>query len=263
MLWTLHNRASEARKQHGVLGDPKCLEIYAALEYDYERSFGPAGPSHAVRSKLFDQRIVRFFDEHPDGVAVQLGEGLETQRYRIELPQAATWISVDVPEAIAIREQFIAPGERHLHIPVSALDPAWIERVPPGRPVLITAQGLFMYFEPEPLAELLRAISLALPGADLSFDHIPEWFSKKSTSEKGLQKTEHYRLPPMPWGVAPSAVPDVLRSWGLDFDAAAGAPFPFLGDRGPGRMLHAGLRRLPGLKEQLFAITHVRGLRLA
>ena len=40
MLWTLHNRTSEARRSDGIIDDPNCLRIYDAL--DYERSFGKA-----------------------------------------------------------------------------------------------------------------------------------------------------------------------------------------------------------------------------
>lgn len=56
MLWTLHNRASEAARPDGCLCDPKCLQIYRALDYDYVRHFGAADGSHGVRSQLFDER---------------------------------------------------------------------------------------------------------------------------------------------------------------------------------------------------------------
>ncbi|MEM8930523.1 MAG: class I SAM-dependent methyltransferase, partial [Acidobacteriota bacterium] len=54
MLWTLHNRAGEAMRPDGVLDDPKAIEIYRAVDYEYERNFGRAEPSHALRSKVFD-----------------------------------------------------------------------------------------------------------------------------------------------------------------------------------------------------------------
>lgn len=38
-LWTLYNRANEAARADGCLRDPKCLEIYHALSYDYARHF--------------------------------------------------------------------------------------------------------------------------------------------------------------------------------------------------------------------------------
>jgi O-methyltransferase involved in polyketide biosynthesis len=263
MLWTLHNRASEASKPNGLLRDPRCVEIYRAIDYDYERSFGPAGPSHAVRSAIFDRLIEEFLGRFPDAVIVNLGEGLETQRYRVEVPPTAMWLSVDVPEAIAVRERFIEPDEQHRHVAVSALDPGWIAEVPQDRPVFATAQGLFMYLEPEALAELLQTLAEQRTATHLAFDHIPEWFSERSLSEKGLQKTAHYRLPPMPWGVAPRRIPETLAGWGLAFQACEAIPFPFLGSRGPGRWLHGVLSRIPGMRDGMFAISRVAGLRLA
>lgn len=92
MLWTLHNRAREAARADGCITDPKCLEIYRAIDYDYQAHFGRADGSHGVRSMLFDRQISRFIKEHPDAVIVNLGEGLETQRYRIDSP-GTLWVS--------------------------------------------------------------------------------------------------------------------------------------------------------------------------
>ncbi len=39
MLWTLHNRAYEAMHPQAIIDDPKCIEIYQSLDYDYEKSF--------------------------------------------------------------------------------------------------------------------------------------------------------------------------------------------------------------------------------
>ncbi|MBB4268058.1 class I SAM-dependent methyltransferase [Roseospira visakhapatnamensis] len=210
MLWTLHNRASEAARPDGVVRDETALRIYRSLAYDYERSFGPADPSHGVRSAVFDAELRAFLAKHPDGVIVNLGEGLETQRFRVDGDQAL-WITVDVPDAIAIRERFITPDERHLHIAVSALDRVWFDAVPPDRAVFITAQGLLMYFEPEDVASLLRDMAARFPGAWFAFDHIPRWLSRKTL--KGYMKTPHYRTPRMPWGINIDEVRPTLQDW--------------------------------------------------
>lgn len=212
MLWTLHNRASEAARPDGCLEDPKCLEIYQALEYDYERNFGEPDGSHGVRSHIFDERIRAFLAEYPNATIINLGEGLETQRYRIDAPQAL-WVSVDVPEAIAIRERFIAPDDQHLHIGKSALDTTWFDEVPPHGPYFISAQGLFMYFKEAELAALVGALAMRFPGAILMFDYLNHALSLLSTSAYGWMKTSHYRTPPMPWGIDRSALKPTLSRW--------------------------------------------------
>lgn len=214
-LWPLHNRASEAARPDGCIRDPKCLEIYRALDYDYDRSFGPADASHGVRSQLFDQKIAEFLQQHPNGVIVNLGEGLETERFRFEEPEYAQslWLSVDLPEAIALRERFIQPDERHLHIPLSALDTVWFDAVPPNRPVFIAAQGLFMYFTEDDVGTLTKAMARRFPGALLMFDYLNTFLSRKTMSDKGWMKTKHYRTPPMPWGLDRDQLTPLFSRW--------------------------------------------------
>ena len=103
---------------------------------------------------------------------------METQRFRIAT-EKVLWLSIDLAEAIAIRERFIHPDAQHLHIGVSALDTAWFDVVPAGKPVFISAQGLFMYFTKEQVSTLVKAIADRLPGAWLMFDYIPCGLSKK------------------------------------------------------------------------------------
>ncbi|MEM1427380.1 MAG: class I SAM-dependent methyltransferase [Cyanobacteria bacterium P01_H01_bin.130] len=212
MLWTLHNRAGEAMRQDAILSDPRAVEIYQAIDYDYERNFGPSEPSHALRSLAFDQVIVDFLERYPDAVIVNLGEGLETQRFRIQAPDAR-WFSVDLPEAIATREKFIQPDDSHQHLALSALDRAWMAQVPKDKPVIITAQGLFMYFQGQEVRSLMEDIFKAFSPCWLVFDTIPQWLSNKTMSDEGWARTEHYTTPKMPWGINRNTIPKTLGGW--------------------------------------------------
>ncbi|KAA5604224.1 class I SAM-dependent methyltransferase [Roseospira marina] len=222
MLWTLHNRASEAARPDGVLRDEVALRIYRSLNYDFVRSFGPADASHGVRSAVFDSELTAFLAAHPDGVIVNLGEGLETQRFRVA-GDKALWITVDVPEAIAVRERFITPDAQHRHVPLSIMDRGWFDAVPTDRPVYITAQGLLMYFEPDDVAVLLGDMAKRFPGAWFAFDHIPRWFSEKTL--RGLMKTPHYRAPRMPWGINIDEIRPALEAWVPDLAEYRRLPF--------------------------------------
>ncbi len=224
MLWTLHNRASEAARPDGVLRDEMALSIYRSLDYDYARSFGKPNASHGVRSAVFDTEVRAFLDAHPRGVVVNLGEGLETQRFRVAGDEAL-WISVDLPEAMAMRERFITPDERHIHLPVSALDRAWFDAVPRDRPVYITAQGLLMYFKAEDVAALFRDMAARFPGAWFAFDHIPRWLSRKFG--RGYRLTKHYTTPPGPWGINIDDLEPTLRDWVPDLAEVRRLPFRF------------------------------------
>ena len=249
MLWTLHNRASEAMRSDGCIYDPHCLSIYQAIDYDYERSFGKADGSHGVRSQLFDKHIRKFINKYPDAVIVNLGEGLETQRFRMKAHETVLWLSIDVPEAIAMRDQFITPDEQLLHISKSVLDTSWFDDVPKDRPVFITAQGLFMYFSPEQLRPLLHAMAQRFSRAKLMFDYLNVFFSQKSISETGWMKTPHYRTPPMPWGIYRDKLEPTLSVWIGHHVTVHNVTFLF--PRGYKRWLIPFLERFPRISRHM------------
>jgi O-methyltransferase involved in polyketide biosynthesis len=209
MLWTLHNRASEARRAEGILSDPECLRIYESIDYDYERSFGKPDGVHAVRSKVFDDAIQPWLGEHPCGTVVELGAGLETQFLRCD-NGSVRWLCVDVPEAVAVRERFLPETDRCRNVACSALDLRWLDEVPPG-PVFVTAQGLIMYFDANRVGELVGAIFDRIREVELMFDTIPPWFAAKTM--KGYANTSHYTAPPMPWGIMRDHIGPTLRRW--------------------------------------------------
>lgn len=210
MLWTLHNRATEALRPDGWLQDAEAARIYQSIPYDYDRYFGRPDGSHATRSAMFDEALRPWLTAHPGGTVVELGCGLETQFQRCDDGQVR-WLGVDVPEAIAVRERYLPASERYRHLGVSALDPAWLDTVDQSRGVFITAQGLFMYFEEADVRRLVTLIAECLSEAQLMFDVIPKWYSRKTV--QGLWRTPHYKVPPMPWGLDRHEIAPLLRSW--------------------------------------------------
>jgi len=255
MLWTLHNRVSEAGREDGMLHDPEAVRIYRALDYDYEKNFGPADPTSAVRSAMFDAELRGFLDRHPNGVIVNLAEGLETQRFRVAGDEAL-WLSIDLPEAIAIRERFICPDDKHQHVALSALDRAWFDEVPEDRPVYITAQGLLMYLYEEQVRLLFQDLAKRFTGAWFMFDTIPRWLSRKA-GERGWKRTEHYTTPKMPWGINHHQIAPTLRAWVPAIDEVTELRwwrFP----RGMGRWLLPLAFATPILNHYFAVITRVR-----
>ena len=242
MLWTLHNRATEAMRDDAIIKDDKCIEIYHSIDYDYEKSFGKAEPSHAVRSLIFDKEIKAFLDEFPDGTIVNLGEGLETQRFRIK-EDHAFWISVDLPESIEIREQFIEPSQRHFHSPLSVLDRSWFDLVPKDKPVFITAQGLFMYLNEKEVKAIIEDMLNSFKEGFLMFDAIPHWLSNKTM--KGLKKTKDYTTPKMPWGINRNEI-DKIKEWSSNITVIEEKPYEF--PRGIQRWMFKTLLALPIIK---------------
>ena len=247
MLLTLHDRASEAARSDGVLRDETAVRIYKRIAFPFRERFGAPKAAHGVRAALFDERVRAFLAVNPSATIVSLGEGLETQRYRIASPECL-WISVDLPEAIDVREQFISPDARHRHIRCSALDLSWMESVPRDRPVFVVAQGLFMYLSEADVRGLLLEVERELPGSTLLFDVVPAWQSRATRSSRGWSPNRTYKLPPMPWGRNTDKLRGLLREWLPAARALRVVRFPDL-PRGPQRWAFRLMQLVPVLRQ--------------
>ena len=252
MLWTLHNRAAEARRPDGFLRDPDCLRIYDAITHDFARSFGKPDTSHPMRSRIFDDALRPWLAAHPGGTVVELAAGLETQLQRVD-DGRVQWLCVDVPEAIRVRERFLPASARCRHVEKSALDLSWLDEVDGGKGVFVTAQGLFMYFEEADVRRLFCAVVDRFAGVELMFDTIPRWISKKTL--QGFGKTKHYRAPPMPWGLGQTALEPLLKTWSPRVASVETQAYGFA--RGPGRLLVSLSNHVPFMRDIAPAIAHV------
>jgi len=130
---------------------------------------------------------------------VALGEGLETQFWRVD-NGSVNWVTVELPEILAVRADLLPQPERVRMLADSALDRAWLGEVDPSRGLLITAQGLLMYFQPDQVHGLIARCRERFPGAELVFDAIPRVLAERS--QKGQLKTQSgYQPPPWLWGI--------------------------------------------------------------
>ncbi|MFE6871311.1 class I SAM-dependent methyltransferase [Kitasatospora sp. NPDC057692] len=203
-LWTLWHRAVEARRPDTVLHDPKALDLVERIDFPFAERFGGnplVSQLQGLRARCFDREVADFLARHPRGTVVGLGEGLETQAWRIDNGRAR-WLAVDLPETAALRERLLPPDERHRILPVSATDPAWMDAVDPAaaaQGVLISAQGLLMYLRPAEVRALLAACAERFPGASFVCDTVPRWFSARAV--RGRLRDRHYQAPPMPFGM--------------------------------------------------------------
>ena len=199
LLWTLWHRAIESRRDDAVLDDPKALELVDEIDYPFAERFGEIGliaQWQALRAKRFDIEIRRFLAAHPDGTVVALGEGLETQFWRVDNGRVR-WLTVDVPETIEVRERLLSHGERQTVLAQSAFDETWMDAVDAANGVLITAQGLLMYFEYADVERLVAAMRRRFPGGTLIFDAVRGALAKRSREPRG----DGYQPPPWLWAI--------------------------------------------------------------
>ena len=203
LLWNLYFRATEARRPDAVLRDPRAVELIDSIDYPFQQRFGKANPvqaqAQALRALAFDRQVTQFLERHPDATVVALGEGLETQAWRIDNGQVR-WLTVELPETAKLRRSLLPDSPRHRILAGSALDDDWLEQVDPTHAVLISAQGLLMYFQPDDVHRLIERCGERFPGAVMLFDAMPRWFSQRTLAGK-MSNKRGYQPPPMPWGV--------------------------------------------------------------
>jgi O-methyltransferase involved in polyketide biosynthesis len=174
LLSNLARRAAAARAKRPLLDDPFAVEAVERLDYGCFTDVSPRGASwHALRVATSDGAVVRFLKRNPDGIVVALGEGLETQFWRVDNGRMR-WLTVDLPAVLDLRRRVLPEEPRQQSHAGSALDLDWGDELEPGAPVLVTAQGLLPYFEREQVHELIAAMAQRLPGSSFIFDVVPE-----------------------------------------------------------------------------------------
>lgn len=114
----------------------------------------------AVRSANIDRHIQDFLSRNPDGAIVQLGCGLETTFNRNDNGRTR-WYGVDLPEVIKYRKTLLPESHREKLLATDAFSKQWLRQVREevgDVPLLITASGLFYYFEQKQVLDLLRML---------------------------------------------------------------------------------------------------------
>ena len=114
----------------------------------------------ASRSANMDRYIRDFLRRKPDGVIAELGCGLETTFYRND-DGHTRWYAVDLPDVMEYRKMLLPEPERQTYFAGDAFSNDWIRQVRtdlPDAPILVTAGGLFHYFEEDKVISLFRML---------------------------------------------------------------------------------------------------------
>ncbi len=144
-----------------ILRDQKALELKKKLPNDLKGQNTQTQytlMAGAVRSANMDRYINDFIKRHPDGVIVELGCGLETAFYRNDNGRTL-WYEVDLLNVIEYRKNLLGTHERDRTIVADAFGEEWIQQIRaenPTAPLLVTASGLFYYFEQDKVLGLFR-----------------------------------------------------------------------------------------------------------
>ena len=136
-LWNLGRRAAAARAARSLLDDPLAIEV-ACLLRDHFPDTSRAN-WHAVRVATFDDAVRRFLGEHPAGQVAALGEGLETQFWRVDNGRVQL-ADGDFPETLTLGR--CRPTARDSAATPDRARAELADQLDPATPAPVTAQGL-------------------------------------------------------------------------------------------------------------------------
>jgi O-methyltransferase involved in polyketide biosynthesis len=255
MLVAVYLRAIETRRPDAMVRDLKALEIVERVDFDFHRIKTPLSTQldAAIRAEVLDEQVGLFVQQHPDGIVVNLGSGLDGRFWRVDNGRIR-WFDVDMPDSLVVRRKFYEEGPRNRFIAASMFDGAWIDAVnrQPDEPLLIVAEGVLVFFPEEQLRELFRMIADRLPGAEMLFWSVGPG-ARRQIQKRGMNQS---MLPVFRWEIESGAE---VATW--DPRIRFVAEFPFV-DRHPERWpLPQWLLKRPRIYRRLrgaIKITHIR-----
>ncbi|MFJ5264583.1 class I SAM-dependent methyltransferase [Streptomyces sp. NPDC088387] len=179
LLTPLHARAHAAELVPGTtFRDPLAADLLARTSHRAGQILtdrgNAAGSIH--RATTIDALVVDFAARHPDGVILSAGIGLDTRTQRLDdrTPGTLTWLGADLPEVIRLRRELLPEDPVRLY-DVSVTEPGWTALLTDetaGRPVLVLAEGVLMYFDMDELRTFLSSCRTAFgPGTELVGDY--------------------------------------------------------------------------------------------
>ena len=182
---------AKAQPGNPLFFDPKAQDILNQVDYDFSRLRVPYKTVILVcqRAKKMDAVTRDFLVEHPDGVVLHLGCGLDNRFRRVD-DGKVEWYDLDMPPVIDLRQRFYPVSERYRLIASSVTDLEWVTKVrAAGRPVLVVAEGLLMYLNEAEVKCLLLKLQEAFPGCRLIADVFSRTTARAATKHPSLKQT--------------------------------------------------------------------------
>ncbi len=188
-LWA---RAVEARCPRPIITDDKSIEMMERIDYDFSK-FEGAWMSQigvVIRTQLLDNATKAFVNKYPHAIIINIGCGLDTRFSRLDNGKIC-WYDLDFPEAISVRRQFFCETDRYKMIAKSVFDYSWIDEIgPSNKPVLIIAEGVFMYFTEQEVKNLMNMLIASFRETQMLIEIISPTIRKISKQHDSLGKMD-------------------------------------------------------------------------
>jgi O-methyltransferase involved in polyketide biosynthesis len=217
-LIPIYCRAIDYQAKNSILKDKFSYDLYNRIEFDWniiKKVIRITDPIlMAIRVRKFDQMCRQFIEQHPNGIIVSLGSGVDNRFGRIDNNQCY-FVDIDFPEVIKFKK-FITPiSARNIMIGQSVLDYSWIKQIGEfsiehNAPVFFISEGVMIYFEIPEIQELLKNIHQAFPQTEIFFDMFSER-ARKMAARKSVFKDLNVKIKT---GINSG---ELMEEWGIGF----------------------------------------------
>ncbi|MDI7774493.1 SAM-dependent methyltransferase [Asticcacaulis sp. EMRT-3] len=227
-FWVAWHRAQEGLRKDALFRDPLAAKLVGKRGAKLARHMGIKRAmtwSMALRTHILDQYILEAIKGGVDAV-INLGAGLDTRPYRLDLPKNLPWIEVDFEHMIAHKNDVLhdeQPACRLQRIACDLSDDPARQTLlhtlnDAGRNILVLTEGVIPYLSNEAVASLAHELH--------EQDHVSYWLTDyysaffRSLSARGkimkqLAKHAPFRFNP---GDAPADWPRFFAEQGWQID---------------------------------------------
>ncbi len=184
--WTAAMRASESQREDRLFHDPWAALLAGKAEERWAKTAAAAQVNNsfmiAVRTRFFDDFLLRIATEHQIRQVVLMAAGMDTRAFRLSWPEQMRLFELDQPQVLEYKEQILAssgaiPTCEHKIIKVDLTDP-WTETLPeagfdPRQPSAWLLEGFLLFLPTTSEIRILDEVtSLSAPGSWIGFDAI-------------------------------------------------------------------------------------------
>jgi methyltransferase (TIGR00027 family) len=164
-FWVAHYRAKESARPDALFNDPLAAFLTSDRGEAFSKSMGHVSRysewSVISRTVIIDRMIEQLVNDGVDAV-INLGAGLDTRPFRMNLPEALEWIEVDYENIIAYKNEALHSEKSRCRLTRVALDISLHEErkkfltsvLPHAKKVLILTEGVIPYLSEEQVAAL-------------------------------------------------------------------------------------------------------------
>jgi len=182
---------AKAQPGNPLFFDPQARDILNQVDYNFSRLKVPYKTVILIcqRAKKMDAVTHDFLAEHPRGIVLHLGCGLDNRFWRVDNGRV-DWYDLDMPPVIELRRQFFPSIDRYHLIASSVTDLEWMLKVnASGRPVLVVAEGLLMYLGESDVKRLALQLRESFPGCRMVADVFSRMTARSATQHPSLKQT--------------------------------------------------------------------------